>query len=68
MCTVSVGVCHLSDTVKKPLSTNVAIPMVADRKRGEGREESWPTVFSSVIFKLYGSGLVSITLRWISFK
>lgn len=32
------GVCQLSDTVKKLLSTNVAIPMAADMKRGE-REE-----------------------------
>lgn len=34
----------------------------------EGREKSWPTAFCSVISKLYGSGLVSITLSWTSFK
>lgn len=34
----------------------------------EGREESWPTVFCSVISKLYGTGLVSVSLGWTSFK
>lgn len=32
------SVCQLSDTVKKLLSTNVAIPVVADMKRGERKE------------------------------
>lgn len=39
MCTVSVGVCQLSDTVKKPLLTKGVIPMVADMKRGEREEK-----------------------------
>lgn len=64
MCAVSVGVCQLGDTVGKPLWTNVATP--ADTTRGERR--AGPTVFCSVMSKLYESGLIFITFSWSNFK